>query len=311
MLAPHELKHSPFSKSLRGYSTVEVEEHIEFLIEKYTELYRLNDELEKKLRLTEAQLDAIRGEEESIRATLINAQKASTRIINEANERADVIMRSAKSSCDRLIAELKANVKKENDRLREVQREVAAFKTALFEGYQSHIEQIEAIAPDVSIVNVDESQAEELSRLVLERIRRDLSGKSELISGSDDPFSPKDEDDVEVVTSSLSVETAIPDSDDDVTLVSPDPAAYTVARDSEDFTEEEDEDDLNEQTVVVEKGAGILDSLRRLNHNADAEESDASFLDTIRKLSDTDDDDDDDSTAIDEFTMVYDGKKKQ
>ena len=307
MLAPHELKHSPFSKSLRGYSTVEVEEHIEFLIEKYTELYRLNDELEKKLRLTEAQLDAIRGEEESIRATLINAQKASTRIINEANERADVIMRSAKSSCDRLIAELKANVKKENDRLREVQREVAAFKTALFEGYRSHIEQIEALAPDVAIINVDETQAEELSRLVLERIRLDLSGKSELVSGSDDPFSPKDEDDVEVVTSSIPVETAIPDSDDDSALVSPDPAAYSVARDSEAFSEEEDE--LNEQTVIVEKGSSILDSLRRLNRDTESGENDSDFLASIRKLSDTDDDDD--STAIDEFTMVYDGKKKQ
>ena len=88
MLAPHELKNTEFSKSLRGYSTVEVDEHIEFLIEKYTELYRLNDELEKKLRITEAQLEALKAEEESIKSTLVNAQKASTQIINEANERA-------------------------------------------------------------------------------------------------------------------------------------------------------------------------------------------------------------------------------
>ena len=84
MLAPHELKNAEFSKSLRGYSTAEVDEHIEFLIEKYTELYRLNDELEKKLRITEAQLDALKAEEESIKSTLVNAQKASTQIINEA-----------------------------------------------------------------------------------------------------------------------------------------------------------------------------------------------------------------------------------
>ena len=38
MIAPHELKNKEFSKSLRGYSTVEVDEHIAFLIEKYTEL---------------------------------------------------------------------------------------------------------------------------------------------------------------------------------------------------------------------------------------------------------------------------------
>lgn len=75
MLAPHELKNREFTKSLRGYSTVEVDEHIDFIIEKYSELYRENDELEKKLRLTEAQLDAMKGEEESIRSALVNAQK--------------------------------------------------------------------------------------------------------------------------------------------------------------------------------------------------------------------------------------------
>ena len=48
MIAPHELKNKEFSKSLRGYSTVEVDEHIAFLLEKYTELYRLNDELENE-----------------------------------------------------------------------------------------------------------------------------------------------------------------------------------------------------------------------------------------------------------------------
>lgn len=188
MLAPHELKNREFTKSLRGYSTVEVDEHIDFIIEKYSELYRENDELEKKLRLTEAQLDAMKGEEESIRSALVNAQKASTRIINEANERADVIMRSAKNSCDRLIAEFKANIKKETERLNEARKEVAAFKAALFEEYQAHIELIEKIAPDIAPVPSDDRTAEELSAAVIERIKNDLAGKESVISGSGVPY---------------------------------------------------------------------------------------------------------------------------
>lgn len=212
MLAPHELKNPEFTKSLRGYSTVEVDEHIDFMIEKYTELYRENDELEKKLRLTEAQLDAMKGEEESIRSALVNAQKASTRIINEANERADVIMRSAKNSCDRLIAELKANVKKENERLREAQREVAAFKAALFEGYQSHIELIEKIAPEVKITEGSEKQAEELSAIVIDRIKQNLSGKSGVISGSEVPYADEEEDAGEEAEVNVPAELEIPEA---------------------------------------------------------------------------------------------------
>ena len=36
MLAPHELKSKAFSKTLKGYSPAEVDDYIEFLIDKYT-----------------------------------------------------------------------------------------------------------------------------------------------------------------------------------------------------------------------------------------------------------------------------------
>lgn len=317
MIAPHELKNKEFSKSLRGYSTVEVDEHIAFLIEKYTELYRLNDELEKKLRLTEAQLDAIKAEEESIRATLVNAQKASTRIIAEANERADVIMRSAKNGCDRIIAELKANVKVENDRLRNAKKEVAAFKAALFEGYQTHIEQIEKIAPDVEIKPYDEMEAEELSKEVLERIRQDLSGKKPIISGTEDPFFEEEEEEAEAepaaedeeIAPASSAEVPIPDIIDDLFDVKPDAEAFTAARDSEEtFLGEDEEDELPVQRQEIKDGGSILDSIKRINETADSMgDDDEEFLRMLKNVSA--ENDRADMSSTDEFEMVYDGKK--
>ncbi len=297
MLAPHELKNTEFSKSLRGYSTAEVDEHIEFMIEKYTELYRLNDELEKKLRITEAQLDALKAEEESIKTTLVNAQKASTRIINEANERADIIMRSAKNSCDRMIAELKASVVKENQRLREAQKETASFKAALFDAYHTHIEHIEKIVPEIRIENNDDIQAEKLSSQVLERIRKDLEGKDELISGSDDPFTPVNEEGDLVFGGGAPAETPIPD-DIDPDTVKPDGDAFTEARDSED-------DFLSEKTLIIEKGANIVESLRKLNESAEGDDDE--FISMLNSVSG----DESDSDGTDEFEIVYDGKTRK
>ena len=97
-------------------------------------------------------------------------------------------MRSAKNSCDRLIAEFKANIKKETERLNEARKEVAAFKAALFEEYQAHIELIEKIAPDIAPVSSDNRTAEELSAAVIERIKNDLAGKESVISGSGVPY---------------------------------------------------------------------------------------------------------------------------
>ena len=296
MLAPHELKNTEFSKSLRGYSTVEVDEHIEFIIEKYTELYRLNDELEKKLRIVEGQLEALKAEEDSIKSTLVNAQKASTQIINEANERADVIMRSAKNSCDRMIAELQANVVKENERLRDAQRETASFKAALFEAYRDHIAGLEKIVPEIRIENNDDAIAEKLSGEVMERIRRDLTGSSELLSGSDDPFTPVNEEGDTVSGGSGSAESPIPDAIDD-DLQKPDEDAFTEARDSE-------QDFLSERTIILEKGESILDSIRKISNETSDDDDLFSMLDSVSKENDKSN-----SSNTDEFDVVYDGKK--
>lgn len=194
MLAPHELKNKEFNKSLRGYSTEEVDEHIDFLIEKYTELYRANDELEKQLRLTQAQLDAMKSDEEAIRSALINAQKASNRIIGEANERADVIMSSARNSCDKMIDDAKASVRAENEKLRLVREQISSFKRQLYDKYQKHIELIEKITPDsdLEIRHISEDDEAEFSKKVVERIKNDLTGKDTIISGTAVPFAEED-----------------------------------------------------------------------------------------------------------------------
>ena len=315
MLAPHELKNREFTKSLRGYSTVEVDEHIDFIIEKYSELYRENDELEKKLRLTEAQLDAIKGEEESIRSALVNAQKASTRIINEANERADVIMRSAKNSCDRLIAEFKANIKKETERLNEARKEVAAFKAALFEEYQAHIELIEKIAPDIAPVPSDNRTAEELSAAVIERIKNDLAGKESVISGSGVPYAADSSADesaeaADYDTSDVSVTTPAEAPIPKDIFAEPEKDEERGVRDADgDNAAAPSSDELvTHRSRVTDDGrGGIVDSIKKLNSTVSgSDDDDEEFLRMLKNVSDSDSD----AESEEEFLRVYDGKKK-
>lgn len=315
MLAPHELKNREFTKSLRGYSTVEVDEHIDFIIEKYSELYRENDELEKKLRLTEAQLDAMKGEEESIRSALVNAQKASTRIINEANERADVIMRSAKNSCDRLIAEFKANIKKETERLNEARKEVAAFKAALFEEYQAHIELIEKIAPDIAPVSSDNRTAEELSAAVIERIKNDLAGKESVISGSGVPYAADKSADesaeaADYDTSDVSVTTPAEAPIPKDIFAEPEKDEERSARDADgDNAAAPSSDELvTHRSRVTDDGrGGIVDSIKKLNSTVSgSDDDDEEFLRMLKNVSDSDSD----AESEEEFLRVYDGKKK-
>ncbi len=298
MLAPHELKNKEFQKSLRGYSTAEVDEHIAFIIEKYTELYRENDELTKRLRLTEAQLDAMKGEEEAIRGALVNAQKASSRIINEANERADVIMRSAKNSCESLVAETKERIKEENDRLREMKRKIAAFKEELFAEYHSHMELINGIAPDGG-TEIPEPDYEAIEEAVVASVKRALDGKGGIISGSSMPFSENDGNgDIETYGRvRVSAETPIPDEITDE-ITDERSTEYSDARDAEDFS-----DDDGISVKRTDASAGVVSSIKSLNKTVSSDDDDEEFLRMLSNVSDGG------TSKTEEFNIVYDGKK--
>ncbi len=157
MLPPHELKNRAFTKAIRGYNPVEVDEYIDFLIEKYTELYRENDELERKLKSAVTRLDEMRNDEDSIRSTLIDAKRAANKIKADAEERAEAIVRSAKTSCNTILSDFNAKIEYGRDTLAELQRDAFALKRELFERYSEHIQIIEKLTDDMDEASIPET----------------------------------------------------------------------------------------------------------------------------------------------------------
>lgn len=152
MLAPHELKNKTFTRSLKGYNPAEVDEYIRFLLDKYAEAYKENNELDRKLRVVVTNLDEIKDEEESIRSTLISAQKMAEKIIRDANERADVITGAIKDRCDAVIEEFREQLRTEKEEMWELRTRVVEFKKELFDRYREHLEQVR----EISVNELDE-----------------------------------------------------------------------------------------------------------------------------------------------------------
>ena len=152
MLAPHELKNKQFQKTFKGYSPQEVDEYLEFVLEKYTEAYRENNELERKLRIVVTNLDEIKDEEESIRNTLISAQKMAEKIINDANDRADIITGAIKDRCDGVIAEFRQQLQAEKEKAWMIRTKIIDFKKQVYELYGAHIAELK----DLSVNEIDD-----------------------------------------------------------------------------------------------------------------------------------------------------------
>ncbi len=170
MVAPHELKNKEFTKAMRGYSIAEVDEHIDFIIAQYTELYRQNANLENKIAAMTAQNSELYGKEESINGALVDAQKAAARTINEANEQAQTIMLATKTNCDKVLAQFKAEIEEERIRLNTLRATVREFKASMFETYRTHIEFLEQISPGEV-----EDDAVDYTRTVLTMIKDDVA----------------------------------------------------------------------------------------------------------------------------------------
>ncbi len=188
MLPPHELKNKKFSKAMRGYNPVEVDEYIEFLVAKYTELYRENDELERKLRSTVTRLDELKGAEDEIRSTLIDAKRAANKIKADAEARAEAIVRSAKVSCNTILADFNSKIDLGRNTIADLQRDAFALKIQLFERYSEHIKSIEKLTE-----GLDDSympDPEELRREAVEAIKSSIA---DLYPTSEDETKPTPE----------------------------------------------------------------------------------------------------------------------
>lgn len=173
MLPPHELKNKEFTHSIRGYNPVEVDDYIRYLIDNYTMLYRENDELDRKLKSTVMKLEELKRDEDSIRSTLVDAKRAAARIKADAEERADSIIRSAKSSCNAILADFNAKIDEGREALAEMQRDALELRQELFSRYSQHIEYIDKLTEGINAESIPEPS--ELRRAAVRELKENLS----------------------------------------------------------------------------------------------------------------------------------------
>ncbi|MBQ7354017.1 MAG: DivIVA domain-containing protein [Clostridia bacterium] len=220
MLPPYELQNKPFRTALKGYNATEVDEHLEFVMNKYTELYRAYNDLERRLAASEAELERYRKNEDAIRRALVNAQNAGTRIMKEAGERSQLILQSTKDNCKKILIDFDAEIQQKQDTLQALKTQVYEFKSRMFSLYQKHIEFLEAISPEGEDSSEWQLAPEEYVSNVIGQVVLDVDAAEEnsLLPGITDP--PKIKIDDETLES-LMASGKNEDPDADVKIAKP------------------------------------------------------------------------------------------
>ena len=128
MLTPQEVSTHAFTKAVMGgYNMAMVDEFLDELTDDYTTLYKENAALKAKLKVLVEKVEDYRATEDSMRATLLTAQKMADSIVREAEAKRDSMMAEAEAQAQEKIAALRQEAKVAEERLRAGQAELARF----------------------------------------------------------------------------------------------------------------------------------------------------------------------------------------
>ncbi|HUK34767.1 MAG TPA: DivIVA domain-containing protein [Vicinamibacterales bacterium] len=120
-VSPLDLRQQRFHSRFRGFDKIEVTSFLAAVADDYEQALRETDKLRQDLTRMEAVLAEHRQHEQSLRATLMTAQKVSEDLTGTAEKEAERIIREAEARAQLILDKTQA-------RLEDVQREIDGMK---------------------------------------------------------------------------------------------------------------------------------------------------------------------------------------
>ena len=146
MLTPQEVSSHAFPKAVMGgYNMAAVDEFLDELTDDYTALYKENTALKSKLKVLVEKVEDYRSTEDSMRATLLTAQKMADSIVKEAEAKRDQMLAQAEKDAREKIGRLQDEVATAQERLKAGQLEMAKFIAASRETCSRQLEYLDQL----------------------------------------------------------------------------------------------------------------------------------------------------------------------
>jgi len=171
MLTPQEVSTHAFTKAVMGgYNMTMVDEFLDELTDDYTALYKENAALKAKLKVLVEKVEEYRATEDSMRATLLTAQRMADSIVKDAEAKRDEMLAQAETDAQAKIQRYQEELTVAQKRLEEGQAELSRFVSAsrdLCQRELSFLEQLPAMEVAVSAPVVEDTSAREIEENVM------------------------------------------------------------------------------------------------------------------------------------------------
>lgn len=158
LLTVQDIQNVQFTKPLGGYKANEVDDFLDRCAETVDALTRINAENEHKMQVLGQSIMEYREQEDSIRLALLNAQRMSDTILEEAREKAAQMLADAESEASRIHEKAEGEIQAEREELKRVQNEVASFKARLLSIYREHLTLIGVLTDEEAPAEPDQNR---------------------------------------------------------------------------------------------------------------------------------------------------------
>ena len=139
MISSEDVRRVTFDKAMRGYRCDDVDDYLKQVAESMDALAAKNDEMQKNLVVLAQRIDQYRAEEDTLRTTMINAQRLGENVIREAKQKAAEIIRAANMKADDRERRARDDVELAKQEIVTLKSEADSFKRSLMEMYRKHI----------------------------------------------------------------------------------------------------------------------------------------------------------------------------
>ena len=123
-----DINNKEFKRVLRGYCPEEVDEFLDQIVEEYEILFKENTALKEKLENSNDKIEHYSKIENTIQNTLLLAQNTAEQAKANAQKEADVIIKSANDTAQRILDKAHNDVIQINDEYDRVKQEFTKFR---------------------------------------------------------------------------------------------------------------------------------------------------------------------------------------
>lgn len=183
-----DINNKEFKKVLRGYDQDEVDEFLDKIGDNYEEVYKENSSLKEKVSILNEKIDHYLKIEDTIQNTLLLAQNAAEQAKQSAKKEAELVVRNANDTAQRIIDKANSEVLKISDDYETIKQEFIKFRAKYRNFMNTQLDMFNDLEMDFeknyNIINTEQVKEKEIE----EYEDKDLSTELKALDDKEENF---------------------------------------------------------------------------------------------------------------------------